>query len=171
MKTDIIWLLFHKQTMDKKVKDNLPVLGTNISWKAIDKEILRVVDYRPYAKIEGSKIKSIPNFPYAMLDVESPKLEDKATLYVTHKLDFMNVNSAFDKKKDDEEILVVWSNNNYKSSLHKLISATMPKLVVWLCKKGAYELMTDKDYKPELSGEARYLAEKPLTEWKPEVME
>ena len=157
--------------MNKNNKNELPILGVDIPWKTIDKEILRMVEFRPHSKVEGNEVKSIPNFPYAMLDVESPKLQQKATLYVTHKLDFMNVHNAFDKKKDGEEILVVWTNNNYKSFLHKLVSATMPKLIVWLCKKGAYELMTDKDHKPELSGEARYLAEKPLTEWKPEVME
>ncbi len=154
--------------MDKK--EQALILGTDVPWKTIDQAILRVLDYRPYAKVEDNEVKSIPNFPYAMLEIESSKIQQKATLYVTHKLDFINVQNAFDKKKDDEEVLVIWTNNNYKSFLHKFASVIMPKLIVWICKKGSFELMTDRNYKPELTGEARYLAEKPLSEWKPEVM-
>ena len=47
----------------------------------------------------------------------------------------------------------------------------MPKLWVMICPKGTYELIVDSNYKPELSGEARWDAMKPITQWKPEVME
>ena len=45
----------------------------------------------------------------------------------------------------------------------------MPKLTVMICSKGAYEIMTDSNYKPELTGEARFNAERPIVEWKPEA--
>lgn len=105
--------------------------------------------------------------------IECNKLQGKATLYVTHKLDFANLWKAYKERgiKEGEEVLVMWSNKHYKSWLIKLASATMPKLWIMVCKKGAYELMTDKNFKPELTGEARFLAERPLVEWKPDVME
>jgi len=40
-----------------------------------------------------------------------------------------------------------------------------------ICPKGAFELMADQKSRPELQGEARFLAERPIAEWKPEVME
>ena len=47
----------------------------------------------------------------------------------------------------------------------------MPRLWVMICPKGAFELMADQKSRPELQGEARFLAERPIAEWKPEVME
>jgi hypothetical protein len=53
----------------------------------------------------------------------------------------------------------------------KLYSAFMPRLWVMVCPKGAFELMVDSNYRPELTGEARWSAMKPIIQWKPEVME
>jgi hypothetical protein len=47
----------------------------------------------------------------------------------------------------------------------------MPKLVVWICPKGAFKLMTDQTGRPELTGMARHRAMTPLVEWKPDVMD
>jgi hypothetical protein len=47
----------------------------------------------------------------------------------------------------------------------------MPKLWVMVCPKGAYELMENSNYKPELSGLERWNAMKPIIQWKPKVME
>ncbi|MBU0534045.1 MAG: hypothetical protein KJ887_04535 [Candidatus Omnitrophica bacterium] len=52
-----------------------------------------------------------------------------------------------------------------------IFSPFLPRLWVMVCPKGAFELMVDQNYKPELSGEARWKAQKPIIEWKPEVME
>ena len=77
---------------------------------------------------------------------------------------------AFEERKEGQEVLVIWSNNNYRNVAFKLSRSILPKLIVWLCPKEAYLLMTDQSYKSGLSGEARFLAEKPIKEWKPEVM-
>lgn len=153
--------------------NNGPILGKDIPWDTIDSEVCRVLKFTPHGKIENNQIKAIPNFPYAFLTIECNKLQGRATLYVTHKLDFTNLWKAYKERgvKEDEEVLVMWSNKHYKSWLIKLASAIMPKLWIMVCKKGAYELMTDKTYKPELTGEARFLAKRPLAEWKPDVME
>lgn len=155
------------------MNDNSSILGKDIPFNIIDSEVCRVLEFNTHAKIENNNVKAIPNFPYAFLTVECNKLQGKAILYVTHKLDFTNLWRAYKERgiNKEEEVLVFWSNKHYKSPLIKLASAIMPKLWIMVCKKGAYELMTDKNYKPELTGEARFLAERAIIEWKPDVME
>jgi len=40
-----------------------------------------------------------------------------------------------------------------------------------VCHKGAFELITNPDLRPDLTGEARAKAELPIIDWKPKVME
>lgn len=82
----------------------------------------------------------------------------------------MDLTGAFKQKREEDEVLIIWTAKHYKKNLFKILSATMPKLIVWVCQKGAYELMIDQQYKPELIGEARILVEKQIIEWKPEAM-
>ena len=150
-----------------------PILGKDITWDTIDGDVLLAVEFNPYAKVDGKTITSIPNYPYATLTVECTKIPQQATLYVTHKLDFQNLWNAYKVRgiQDSEEVLVFWTKKHYKSGLSKFFSSIMPKLWIRVCKKGAYKLMTDKNYKPEITGEARFLAESPVIEWKPDVLE
>ena len=70
-------------------------------------------------------------------------------------------------------MIIIWTRKNYKVRSkvgEKLYSAFMPKLWVMVCPKGAFELMINDNYKPELTGEARWNAMKPITDWKPDVM-
>lgn len=69
----------------------------------------------------------------------------------------------------DEEVVIFWSKRHYKSYA-KLFSFSMPRLWVMICPKGAYDLIIDRNFKPELSGEARPKATLPIVQWKPEVM-
>ena len=69
----------------------------------------------------------------------------------------------------DEEVIIFWTKEHYKRGV--FFSAFMPRLWVMVCPKGAFELMTNNTCKPELTGEARWNAKKPIIEWKPEVME
>lgn len=39
-----------------------------------------------------------------------------------------------------------------------------------ICKKGAYELITDANHRLELQGVARFKEEQAIIDWKPEVM-
>jgi hypothetical protein len=47
----------------------------------------------------------------------------------------------------------------------------MPRMEVRLCRKNAYELIYDEDYKPALQGLERSRAAFPIADWIPDVME
>lgn len=147
------------------------VLGKDIPLDTIDKEICRVIKFTPHAKIVNNKVVAESKTdPYAFLTIETKKISGKAELPIFHKDDFRNTYEAFNERGEGQEVLIVWSNKNYKNIVFKMSRSIFPKLIIWLCQKDAYQLMTDQAYKPELTGEARFLAEKPVKEWKPEVM-
>jgi hypothetical protein len=72
--------------------------------------------------------------------------------------------------KENEEVIIFYSKKHLKSYA-KLFSAIMPRLWVMICSIGVFELMINPKSRPDLQGEARFLAERPVAEWKPEVME
>ncbi len=147
------------------------ILGKDIPLETIDKEICRVIKFTPHAKLINNKVTAdSATSPYAFLTIESKKISGKAELPIFHKDDFKNVYEAFNERKEGQEVLVIWSSNKYKNIAFKISRSILPKLIVWLCRKDAYQLMTDQTYKPELTGEARFLAERPINEWEPEVM-
>lgn len=149
-----------------------PVVGKEIPWGDINGQVCHVLDFLPYGRIEQDKALSLfPMFPYASLLVELEKPHRQATLNIFHKIDFVNLSQAYKQKNDEDEMLIIWTTKRYKNVIYKLMSAIMPKLIVWLCKKDSYRLMTDNEYKPELNGEARYIAKKPLLELKPDTMD
>jgi len=149
----------------------MAILGKDVPFEKIDKEICRVIKFTSHAKVVNNKvIADSATDPYAFLTVYIEKIQGRVDLPIFHKDDFKNVYEAFEERKEDQEVLVIWSNNNYKNIAFKISRSFLPKLVVWLCRKDAYQLMTDNSYKPKLTGEARFLAEKPIREWKPEVM-
>lgn len=86
-------------------------------------------------------------------------------------MDFLHLWAAFNKRGigQNEEVIIFWSKNHFKSYA-KILSVFMPKLWVMICPKGAFELMTDPNFKPELGGEARWNAQRSIAEWKSEVM-
>jgi hypothetical protein len=152
------------------MENKVSVIGKEISWDSIDGKVCRVVKFSSFGKIENNKVLNLPKTsPYASLLVECNELDTNGLLFIFHKLDFFNFCEAFKQKKENE-VLIIWTAKHYKNFVYKILSSIMPKLIVWVCQKGAYELMTDRNYKPELSGEARFLAEKPIKEWKPEIM-
>lgn len=69
----------------------------------------------------------------------------------------------------NEEVWLVWTKKRYKWWAG-FINKFFPKLLVMVCSKGAYEIANYPDVMPELKGEARFLAERPLARWTPEVM-
>jgi len=152
--------------------DSNPILGKEIPWETIDKEICRIIKFNSHAKVVNNKVVAdSPTSPYAYLTIETKKILGKADIPIFHKDDFKNVYEAFSDKKEGQEVLVVWSDNNYKNVVFKISRSILPKLIVWLCRKNTYQLMIDQTYKPELTGEAKFLAEKPIKEWKPEVID
>lgn len=69
----------------------------------------------------------------------------------------------------NEEVWFVWTKKRYKwwACFTKKL---FPRLLVMVCPKGAYEIANYQNFMPELRGEARFLAERPLVTWTPEVM-
>ena len=154
------------------------VLIKDSEWSVIDGEACRVTYFGTLGSlvdIDGKVHAMDRTTPYATVTMECKKLGNNISGYITHKMDFQHLWAAFKDRmvKEDEEVIIIWTRKNYKVGSWiggKLYSAFMPKLWVMVCPKGSFELMTDSDYKPELTGEARRNAMKPIIDWKPEVM-
>jgi hypothetical protein len=151
------------------------VLLKDKEWSVIDGEPCRVTHFGTLGSlvdIDGKVHAMDKTTPYASVTTECEKLGKNVTGYITHKEDFRHLWAAFKERKvgEDEEVIIFWTKTNYKRGV-KFFSGFMPKLWVMVCPKGAYELMVDSDYKPELAGEARWNAMNPIIDWKPEVME
>ena len=141
-------------------------------WSVIEGEVCRVIDFIPWASVKDGNIKTLDiSTPYASVTLECRKFPNRITGFITHKVDFLHLWAAFRERgvKENEEVLISWYKKGLKT-FAKIFSPFMPKLVVMICKKGAYELINDQNFKPELRGEARFNAERPIVEWKPEVM-
>ena len=158
---------------DKDTKEQSGItLLKDSQWCLVDGEICRVLDFIPMGLIKNGKIMSLNrSTPYASIHLECKKLSDKITAFITHKMDFTHLWMAFKERtiQQNEEVLIIWSKKHYKSYA-KLFSTFMPRIWVMVCPKGAFELYTDPSYRPELQGEARWNAQKPIADWKPEVM-
>jgi hypothetical protein len=139
------------------------VLGKDIPWNTIDGHLLKLINFIPQEK-------SFFN-PYAFAAFEGKTFRGTATLPVFQRTDFKNLSDAWKVRKEDEEILIFWSVRYYSSKVFKLFSAILPKLWIRICPKDSYKIESDNSFKPDLQGEARFLAAKAIKEWKPEVME
>jgi len=146
----------------------------NSDWSVINGECCRVIDFIPMASIKDGKVLAINRTtPYAAVDLECRKFSgQKVTGFICHKLDFIHLWKAFKDRgvKTDEEVIIIWAGKQYKNWLYKILAFTMPRLWVMICQKGAFELITDPNSRPDLTGEARAKAELPIIDWKPEVM-
>ena len=153
--------------MDKIITEDLL---KDSQWSVIDGELCRVVGFVPIASVKEGKILDIGKTPYASVVLECKKLPTKIKGFITHKIDFMHLWSVFKGRgiKQDEEVLIFWSKKNYKKA-YRTFSAFLPRLWVMICHKGAFELQVDPEYKPELTGEARWNATKPIIDLKPKV--
>lgn len=153
--------------------NTLPLIGRDISFSSIDKEVLIAKRFGQLSRVEDGKVHAFDkNMPYGFLEVEGETFEGAAMLTLTHKDDFLHVWQAFEERGigKDEEALVIWTDSNYKNKVFSAMKATMPKIIVWICPNGAYRIMHESNYKPELSGEARFIAKAPIVEIKSEVM-
>jgi hypothetical protein len=150
-----------------------PVFRTDDEWSALDGEPCRVKSFTANATVENGRVSGAPRGqPYASITFESRQLPEDALGFVTHKIDFLHLWRAFNERgvRDDEEVIFFWVKSHLKSVARHL-GATMPKLLVWICPREAFELMTDSNFKPELDGMARFNAERPRAKWTPEIME
>ena len=141
-------------------------------WSEIEGEVCRVIDFVPMGSVKDGNVKTLDtSTPYASVILECRKFPNKITGFITHKVDFLHLWAVFRERgiKENEEVLISWYRKGLKT-FAKIFSPIMPKLVVMICRREAYELINDQNFKPELRGEARFNAEKPIVEWKPEVM-
>lgn len=142
-------------------------------WGPLDGEICRVRAFTPLAgRVEGTEVKSSTRgLPYASIEIESPTLAETTTGYITNKLDFQHLWQAFKVRGvgDDEEVIVVWNKRNL-NRVARWLSRGLPGLIVWICPKQAYELMTDPSFRPELVGMERQRAASAIVTWEPELM-
>jgi len=167
------------RNLKKRRRESEVVLLKDSEWSVIDGEACRVTYFDTLGSlvdVDGKVHAMDRTTPYASVTMECKKLGKNVTGYITHKEDFKHLWAAFkDRKvKDEEEVIICWTRERYKVRSwvgKKLYSAFMPKLWVMVCPKGAHELIVDSNYKPELWGEARWNAMKPIIQWKPEVME
>jgi len=85
-------------------------------------------------------------------------------------MDFQHLWAAFEGRsaKENEGVIIFYSKKHLKSYA-KFFSAFMPRLWVMVCPKSAFELMTNPESRPELQGEVRFLAERPIVELKPKL--
>lgn len=142
-------------------------------WKPIEDCACRVTEFNPLgSRVEDGEIISTPNCPYASVNLECSKLPQEAVGFICHKLDFLNLWTAFHVRgvAPDEEVIIFWSKRHLKW-FAKLTSFFMPRLCVMICPKGACELMNDPNFRPELTGEARFLAKRPIVTLKPDAWE
>lgn len=150
------------------------ILRKDSEWSVIDGEPCRILNFRPLASVSNGKvITSNLTEPYALVTLGCEKLPQQTKGFITHRSDFLHLWLAFEDRKinEDEEVIIIWTQKHYKLKFLKYFPWILPKLRVMICKKGAFELMTDLNSKPGLDGIARWNAEKPIVEWKPEIME
>jgi hypothetical protein len=142
-------------------------------WSVIDGCECLVKEFRPMAATveDGKVVAPSRRLPYAAVDFVCAEFEGDATGFITHRDDFRHLWTAVNDRGigDDEELIIIWTRQ-YPSWWARRTSKALPKLVVWVCPSGAYELMTDPGARPELAGEERFQALRPIAEWKPDVL-
>lgn len=146
-------------------------LLTDEKWSVIDGEVCRVTDFEDNVSF-GDKVN-----PYASVIIECRKLPNKVKGFITHKIDFLHLQKAFNDPlikegldKQCTEVIIIWTKKHYKNALFNLLSFSLPKLIVWICRREAYEFINYPSHKPEIQGEARFEKQKPIVEYKPEAM-
>jgi hypothetical protein len=150
-----------------------PTILKDSEWSMIDSEPCRVIHFSPFATFENGKIKSINlTMPYCAIRIECPGFSGKATGFICHKIDFTNLWRVFKDRgvTEEEEVIVYWTTKHYKNKFLKHFSFGTPKLLIWICRKNTYEVLTDPKRR-ELDGNAWFDAIKPIEVIKPDVME
>jgi hypothetical protein len=146
-------------------------------WSAIDGEFCRVNDFVPLSWMEEGKIcddKLFKTLPYASVILECKKIPNRIKGYITHKIDFIHLWNVFRERgiKEDEEVIIIWTIQNYKWKWLKYFSVFLPKIWVSVHHKGFLEFITDQNWHPE--SKPRPTTEEmltPIVSRKPKIME
>jgi len=167
--------------MNLQDNDEIPIIGRDLPWDAIEGEFCRIEHFTPFALVEHGKIKSASSIlPYASLRVELPNLAAheeyqqklkgitlpaKASMPVLHKLDFRNIWEVFNVRHintDIMDILVIYAPLK-RRKISGLFSSILPSLVIQVHGKGALERLYSK---PEIGkAEDWFNSNRPIAEW------
>lgn len=156
---------------------SIPIVGVDVPWDIIDKNILLVSHCSLFGRVDGSKVSRPPSsvLPYAILTVKRHEQPRKVNVYITNKDDFRRLWEAYHVVNDSSkyEINIIWHKNPpYKFALYKLLKPTLPRITIWISNRGAFRLIHEIDkHKPGIGAEAEYRAEAPLVELKPKIFE
>ena len=147
-------------------------------WGVVAEEPCRVVQFNPSCYIKDGKFlknKTLkPYAPYATVLLETLMSSDTIKGYITNKTDFTNLWKVFQERtvKEDEEVIICWTIQNYRYTWLKYLSVLLPKLWVMIFPKGHLEFMADPNWQPE-SGKRPSAEEMlvPIVSLKPAIME
>lgn len=164
----------------------------NKDWESIDGKICLVTGFVPMAKVDNGSVVAVASMPYASVRLRCERSTDDITGFIAHKIDFLTLRAAFNERTavsgtrvggrgleqlnafgvgESEEVWLVWTRKRYRGAA-RFFNAFLPRLIVMVSPKGAFELMLDRTgiVRPDLKGEARALAGLPLATWTPAVM-
>jgi hypothetical protein len=104
----------------------------------------------------------------ATVTLDSLKIPANTIGTIFHKLDLQHLREAFAAKGNDPKMVVAieWSKRHL-TGVRKLLSPFMPRLFIMVMHEDAFELLINRDMRPELRGEARANAMKPIAMWEP----
>jgi len=167
--------------MENSEHSEVPLIGRDIPWEAIEGEFCRIKHFTPLAIVESGKVESASTMlPYASLRVELPDLSEhpdyqqklkgiilphEALMPVMHKLDFRNLWEVFKEtgiNTEIMEVLVVYAPLK-RRKLTKLFSGVLPSLVIQVYPKGSLERLYEKPEKGKV--EEWFNSLRPITEW------
>jgi hypothetical protein len=112
-------------------------------WEPFAGHLCRVSSFHPWASVVDGKVTARTKvMPYAVIEIDeinSQKLPEPVTGYITHSMDFAHLWQVFEVRgvQEDEVVAIFWTKQNYRSKIHKLFSSGMPKLIVWVWRKRA----------------------------------
>ena len=151
-------------------------LRNDAAWSLIHEKMCSVSRFLPVASMEGDKIINAEKMePYAYLEMDcldnlDPDQQDKFRGAVTHRLDFQALWWAFRVRgiAEDETLTICWSKRRLKPYA-RFFSRLMPHLGWAIFAHEALKLLTERDYRPDLFGEERFLRSLPLLQQSPQV--
>ncbi|MCX6841332.1 MAG: hypothetical protein NTX53_03470 [candidate division WOR-3 bacterium] len=143
-------------------------------WSVVEGVPCRVIEFIPLGStvVDEQVHRDKSTHPYASITLECSKIAGTVTGFVWHKVDFANLWAAFKDRgvAGDEEVIIIWSTRHYKPE-YRIAKLVLPRMWVMICPKGATEIMSDENARPDLEGLDRWNATKPIVDWKPDVME
>lgn len=145
------------------------LIGKQIPFFDIRNELLKVIEFIPFATLENDRLISVSNnLPYGFINVVNYKYSQMMSLPITHKRDYYHLWEVFKKRQisDVEEVIVVWTKD-YENGLLKIFSMFLPKLVVMVCRQNTYMKLTDSVERNKVDGEAGALELLPINKWLP----